>query len=132
MLADRILGAMQNNEVPSIVAMPSFLGFLCRQVRRGLRGGDSTFKLGMMLFLLNWPVGWGGGALCALLAAAYKSKFWLLAAGFLYIISWVMLGVATILLGVDAKNRLLAQYKTSRIAFDRLKKHRLAKLKTKD
>ena len=61
-------------------------------------------KLGLFLLVINVPFGYGGAAIGVLLAGALNNHFWLKCGTAAYILSWVMLGAATILLGRDTKN----------------------------
>ena len=61
-------------------------------------------KLGLFLLVINVPFGYGGAAIGVLLAGALNNHFWLKCGTAAYILSWGMLGAATILLGRDTKN----------------------------
>ena len=61
-------------------------------------------KLGLFLLVINVPFGYGGAAIGVLLAGALNNHFWLKCGTAAYILSWVMLGAATILLGRDTKH----------------------------
>ena len=74
------------------------------------------------MFGLNWFVGYGGIAICTALASATSCRGWLVAGGVCYAVSWGMLGLGTLLMGVEAKRRLVGEYKTQVKAFKRLRK----------
>ena len=57
------------------------------------------FKIGIALLAINVPIGWGGMALCALLAAWTHRKTWLTIGFVLYAVSWALLGIGFILAG---------------------------------
>ncbi len=65
---------------------------------------STRIKLGLFLLVINVPFGYGGAAIGVLLAGALNNHFWLQCGTAAYILSWVMLGAATILLGRDTKN----------------------------
>ena len=56
-------------------------------------------RIGLILLALNVPVGWGGAAVCGILATAYKSNVWGIAAIAIYVLSWIMLGLGFLLVG---------------------------------
>lgn len=60
---------------------------------------STRFMLGTLLFLANWPVGYGGLLVCASLAAARGNERWLYVGTACYGLSWLMLGVSMALLG---------------------------------
>ena len=85
------------------------------------RNGSPCFRLGMFLVLLNWPVGYGGLALCWLLALIWKSNFLaILGAGF-YVLSWIMLGAGLLLAGAGARTFLKSICRKKRAAWLRLR-----------
>ncbi len=111
--------------VPSSVTMhrkPSYACFFVRFAKRACSGGSFWYKLGIWLFGLNWFVGYGGIAICTALASATSRRGWLVAGGVCYAVSWGMLGLGTLLMGVEAKRRLVGEYKTQIKAFKRLRK----------
>jgi len=61
--------------------------------------GSFRYRLGMILFLGNWPVGYGGVMICAMLSTYYKKGWIASLGGVCYILSWIMLGVSVVLLG---------------------------------
>lgn len=88
-------------------------GVLLQRLGRGLRRCPSgfTFRLGVFFLLFNFPFGYGGMAICASLAAAKKDPRWVTAGGACYVLSWVMLGLGTLLAGKTAKNLMFSQIK---------------------
>ena len=101
---------------------PSYACFFVRFAKRACSGGSFWYKLGIWLFGLNWFVGYGGIAICTALASATSRRGWLVAGGVCYAVSWGMLGLGTLLMGVEAKRRLVGEYKTQIKAFKRLRK----------
>ena len=101
---------------------PSYACFFVRFAKKACCGGSFWYKLGIWLFGLNWFVGYGGIAVCAALASATSCKGWLVAGGVCYALSWGMLGLGTLLMGVEAKRRIVGEYKTQLKAFKRLRK----------
>ena len=101
---------------------PSYACFFVRFTKKAYGGGSFWYKLGLWLFGLNWFVGYGGIAVCTALASATSRKGWLVMGGICYAISWAMLGIGTLLLGAEAKNRLVHDYKSQLKAFKRLRK----------
>ncbi len=69
-----------------------------RFIAHGMR-----IKLGLFLLVINVPFGYGGAAIGILLAGALNNHFWLKCGTAAYILSWLMLGSATILLGRDTQ-----------------------------
>jgi len=59
------------------------------------------FKLGILLFIFNFPIGYGGLILFGSLAAKTGKLFWLYMASCSYICSWVMLGIGFLLAGPE-------------------------------
>ena len=80
---------------------PSYACFFVRFAKKACCGGSFWYKLGIWLFGLNWFVGYGGIAICAALASATSCKGWLVVGGVCYALSWGMLGLGTLLMGVD-------------------------------
>ena len=101
---------------------PSYACFFVRFAKKACVGGSFWYKLGIWLFGLNWFVGYGGIAICAALASATSCKGWLVAGGVCYALSWGMLGLGTLLMGVEAKRRIVGEYKSQLKAFKRLRK----------
>ena len=101
---------------------PSYTCFFVRFAKKACGGGSFWYKLGLWLFGLNWFVGYGGIAICAALASATSRKEWLFVGGVCYALSWGMLGLGTLLLGVEAKQRLIGAFKFQLKAFKRLRK----------
>ena len=85
------------------------------------RGSSPCFRLGMFLFLLNWPVGYGGLALCWLLAWIWKSNFWAILVGCFYALSWLMLGSGLLLAGAGARTFFRNICRRKRAAWQRLR-----------
>lgn len=57
--------------------------------------------IGVILLAVNVPFGYGGAALCAMMAAGHpdRQRLWLAAAGGVYALSWLMLLAGTCLAG---------------------------------
>ena len=91
---------------------PSYACFFVRFAKKACSGGSFWYKLGIWLFGLNWFVGYGGIAVCTALVAG----------GVCYAVSWGMLGLGTLLMGVEAKRRIVGEYKSQIKAFKRLRK----------
>ena len=91
---------------------PSYACFFVRFAKRACSGGSFWYKLGIWLFGLNWFVGYGGIGICTALASATSRRGWLVAGGVCYAVSWGMLGLGTLLMGVEAKRRLVGEYKS--------------------
>ncbi|MBP5671415.1 MAG: hypothetical protein K5787_12225 [Lentisphaeria bacterium] len=100
---------------------PSYACFFVRFIKRACSSGSFWYKLGLWLFGLNWFVGYGGIAICTALASATSRKGWLVMGGVCYAVSWAMLGIGTLLLGAEAKNRLIGDFKRQLKAFKRLR-----------
>lgn len=100
--------------------MAAWSAFLFRFFRRSLRGASFAFTLGFWLFVLNWPFGYGGAAVCGLLALRGSPRFWGAAAVAVYALSWVMLGLGTLLLGANAKT-LARDWRRSSALFRRIR-----------
>ncbi len=66
---------------------------------RAFKGLSPLAFTGLLLVVLNVPVGWGGAAICACMGARSTSRFWYMAAGVIYVLSWVMLGLGLLLAG---------------------------------
>ena len=60
-------------------------------------------RLGLFLLIINVPFGYGGAALGTYLAWRLDESKWLTLGAAAYLLSWVMLALATILLGRDTK-----------------------------
>ena len=58
-------------------------------------------RLGLFFFVVNFPFGYGGLAITSAIAASTKEPRWLLAGTCCYALSWLMLGMAILLLGTD-------------------------------
>lgn len=106
---------------PAARSVPSWPAFLARFVRRTLRGAPLAFTLGFWLFILNWPIGLGGAALCGLLALHFSPRACGIAAAAVYGLSWAMLGLGTLLLGATAKTRIVNRFRRSLAAYRRLR-----------
>ena len=61
-------------------------------------------RVGLFLLVINVPFGYGGAALGAFLAGALKNSLWLKCGTAAYVLSWIMLFAATILLGKETKS----------------------------
>ncbi len=76
------------------------------------------FKTGLILLILNFPVGYGGLAVTGAIAASTEKPFWLLVGLGCYILSWIMLGAGIFLAGTEGikttKNIWLKIFKKSK------------------
>lgn len=57
------------------------------------------FSTGLALILISTPLGWGGIALCALIAGLTKDRAWFTAGLWVYGISWLVLGIGAAIAG---------------------------------
>jgi hypothetical protein len=57
------------------------------------------FAVGVALVVLNVPLGWIGGLVCAALAAEQRDPRWLWRGAAIYAFSWVLLGVGVLISG---------------------------------
>ncbi|MCK5803601.1 MAG: hypothetical protein KAI66_12245 [Lentisphaeria bacterium] len=102
------------------------------------------FRIGLFLFIVNFPVGYGGIAICGTLAVVLRQREWLWVGAGAYAFSWILLGVGFYLSGqtgwLYAKNfwkrrkRLekLREIRAKRVAKRRERKRRKADRKTDD
>jgi len=83
------------------LAVPAASDPPVRPPRSGFR-----FKLGLVLIVANWPVGYGGAALAlAWGRATGQDKRGVMIATGVYILSWVMLGAGLLLAGKEGLAR---------------------------
>lgn len=50
-----------------------------------------TFTIGVILLVINIPLGWLGAIVCALLYVRFKKKAFILLGGGIYVLTWGML-----------------------------------------
>ena len=58
-------------------------------------------RLGLFFFVVNIPFGYGGLLVTSAIAASTKEPRWLMVGTCCYALSWIMLGLAILLLGAD-------------------------------
>ena len=58
-------------------------------------------RLGLFLFVVNFPFGYGGLLVASAIAASTKEPRWLIVGTCCYALSWIMLGLAILFLGAD-------------------------------
>lgn len=80
---------------------PNFCGFLAHTMKRLFFTQHYSFHtlLGLLMVALNVPLGWGGSALCLLLAVHYDFPIGYRLAALIYLGSWLMLGLGILLAG---------------------------------
>ena len=59
------------------------------------------FWIGVVLLLVNSPIGWGGMLICNTIALNKHDSFYSVLGVIIYIISWVMLGLGFLLAGPE-------------------------------
>ncbi len=80
----------------------SFLLVLKHQLRLFRPGRLShAAYIGLLMLLLNVPIGWGGAAICAAIGAKTEQPIWGAISLGVYILSWGMLLLGTYLAGKD-------------------------------
>ena len=94
------------NKMPSPKNRPNFCALLKHYNRRFVRMKMSPREnLGVAFLLLNMPVGWGGAAICSMIAAHNKAPWLHIVSGVIYALSWGMLFLGAYLAGPKvAKN----------------------------
>jgi hypothetical protein len=85
-------------------------------------GTSRRTSAGIILFLLNFPVGWGGVSLFAALCAKYNRIIFIYLAAASYALSWIMLGASLILAGPAAINAFKKRLPQSWKAWKRSRK----------
>ncbi len=58
-------------------------------------------RLGLFLFVVNFPFGYGGLLVTSAISASTKNPRWLIVGTCCYALSWLMLGLAILFLGAD-------------------------------
>lgn len=58
-------------------------------------------KIGLFFFVVNFPFGYGGLFVSSAIAASTKEPRWLIVGTCCYALSWIMLGIAVLILGAD-------------------------------
>ncbi len=80
-----------------------------------LRESEKAFKVGLVLLIINVPLGWMFLALGSVLTVKFKSKAVLYLFSSLYASTWVMLGLGVLLAG--PKGYRIAKKKLSMFKF---------------
>ena len=80
--------------------------------------------VGLLVVLLNVPLGWGGAAFFSLMALYYEKPFFYKIAGVCYAISWIMLGAGIVMAGRDTVRVFRARIPRAWRAWIRLRKAR--------
>ncbi|HPZ07515.1 MAG TPA: hypothetical protein PL110_05340 [Candidatus Eremiobacteraeota bacterium] len=63
------------------------------------------FRLGLLLLIANFPIGYGGLAISTGIGAKTGENFWYLLAGGFYALSWIMMGAGILLAGPEGVKR---------------------------
>ncbi len=90
------------------------IGFIASKLK-SLRESEKAFKLGVLLLVLNIPLGWLFLVLGGHFSSKYHSSTCMYVFSGLYCLTWVMLGVGLLLSGPEGMK--MARKKLSRLTF---------------
>ncbi|NMA47156.1 MAG: hypothetical protein GX945_11420 [Lentisphaerae bacterium] len=103
----------------------TFCALLLKFHQSALRHAENLrFRIGFWLLVINVPFGYFGLLVSGLIAGARKDVRWLYAGSVCYGFSWVMLGAGTVLLGRQAKQMLVHDFRRKYLAWSRLRQRR--------
>ncbi|MGI5924726.1 MAG: hypothetical protein ACOX9E_12355 [Lentisphaeria bacterium] len=103
----------------------TFCALLLKFHQSALRHAENLrFRIGFWLLVINVPFGYLGLLVSGLIAGARKDVRWLYAGSVCYGFSWVMLGAGTVLLGRQAKQMLVHDFRRKYLAWSRLRQRR--------
>lgn len=105
----------------------TFCSLLLKFHKSALRHAENLrFKIGFWLVAINCPFGYIGLLVSSLIAGARKDVRWLYGGTLCYGFSWAMLGAGTVLLGRQAKQMLVHDFRRKYLAWSRLRRRRTA------
>jgi len=103
----------------------TFCSLLLKFHQSALRHAENLrFKVGFWLVVVNGPVGYIGLLTASLIAGARNDVRWLYGGTLCYGFSWAMLGAGTLLLGRQAKQMLVHDFRRKYLAWSRLRQRR--------